>query len=225
MARISAMVVDGDKTLWQGRTLEGVFYAYMRKELAELRLPTFYKVVCGACEVKTIVKQFGGNVEGEAKGQKRAYGVLIENGLGKKEELYSFAKDFIDKRVVRNVSDLVMEKKRAGAAVFLSTASGTTTGEYIMERFHLRDFVSNKEFFDGKGRLMNVELVITNGENKLAATVAMLDKYNITLDECVVIGDSRLDIPMLQSAGFPMASPFATDEVKAIRGITQIRRN
>ena len=41
----------------------------------------------------------------------------------------------------------------------------------------------------------------------------------------MVIGDSALDIPLLRSAktGFAFASPYATDKVKAIRGIVQIR--
>ena len=225
MTKISAMVVDGDKTLWEGRALEGICKAYLRQETMKLHLPTVYRAIRGVCEVKAIVKRYDGNVEGEMLGQKRAYEVLVENGLGRKDEMYSFAGSYINGQVIRNVSDLIVEKIRFGIPVFLATASGTSAEMYSMNHFHLKDAVSNKELFDEKGRLSGVELIITNGENKLDATKAMLDGYNMRLGDCVVVGDSKLDIPMLKAAGFPMASPFATDEVKAIRGIVQIRKD
>src|SRR5271154_6404496 len=83
-SKVRAVIVDGDNTLWRGRAAEGIGKAYLLRELKRLNLPTFYRGYKGAKEVMAIVKEVGG-VEGEIKGQKRFYEVLVENGLGTKE--------------------------------------------------------------------------------------------------------------------------------------------
>jgi len=70
MTKISAMVVDGDKTLWEGRALEGICKAYLRQEAMQLHLPTVYKAIRGVCEVKAIVKRYDGNVKVRCRGRR-----------------------------------------------------------------------------------------------------------------------------------------------------------
>lgn len=90
-------------------------------------------------------------------------------------------------------------------------------------KFRLADGVFNTETFDENEKLTGIEMTITTGENKLAATVAMLDKFNIRVGDCMMVGDSGLDVPLLRSAKVAIASPFANEEVKAVKGIVPIR--
>lgn len=93
----------------------------------------------------------------------------------------------------------------------------------MFKKFRLANGVFNSETFDKDGRLTGIEMTITTGENKLAATVTMLDKFNIRVGDCMMVGDSGLDVPLLKSAKVAIASPFANEEVKAVKGIMPIR--
>jgi len=145
--KVQALVVDGDNTLWRGRAAEGIGKRYLLRELKRLHLPTFYRGYKGAKEVMAIVKELGG-VEGEMKGQKRFYEVLIENDLGRKDEMRAFVEDFMKGHLVNQVCLLVIQNGQRGIPVFLTTASGTTAAEYTTQYFSMKDRVSNTEIFD-----------------------------------------------------------------------------
>lgn len=216
------LVVDGDNTLWRGRAAEGIGKAMFVQEIKRVHIPTVLRGLKGKKEVEALVKDLGG-VEGEMQGQKRFYQVLIENGLGERTQMLRFAGEYIRTHIVDSVSVIVAAALSSDTPVFLSTASGTSAAQYARVSLFdssLTDSRSNEEVFSISGRLTDFRMSITTGENKLHETEVMLAQYGISIGDCEVIGDSALDIPLLKSAKRPLASPYATDEVKAVRGIT-----
>ncbi len=216
---IRAVVVDGDKTLWKGRVAEGIGKSLLISELQKLHLRTFLRGFSGAKRVKSIIAENPG-IKGETLGQMEFYNILTENHLGKKEDMVKIATNYINKNTIPEVSSLIFQFSQEGIPIFLSTAGGTTSLEAAIKIFKLTDGVSNTELFDKNNKLIGIELTITNGENKLYKTVELLNKYNIKLSDCLVIGDSALDIPILKASRDAVFSPLATEDVKQIHSST-----
>lgn len=211
----NALVVDGDNTLWRGRVAEGIGKAYMLRELKRGHLGTVYRGYKGSKEVHEIVERFGGSV-GEIQGQKKFYEILMENRLGTADELELIVRNYIVGHEVTSVSGMLARSLSERSPSFLATASGSTATEYAYGYFRMTGRVSNEEIFDGKGRLVGFRFRIGSGEEKLYHTEKMLDAHGLRMNECDMVGDSEIDIPLLKSAKRAIASPYATDEVRRI---------
>jgi phosphoserine phosphatase len=108
--------------------------------------------------------------------------------------------------------------------LFLATAGGSTFAGVAMKHFAMDGFVSNVDLFDDKsGRLTGVKQIITNGDQKLEEVLEMISPYNLRLANCMMIGAGDFDIPLLRFAGKAVASPYANENVKAIKGIELLR--
>ncbi len=230
---VQAVVVDGDNTLWRGRAAEGIGRTYLKRELLRGNLATFLRGIKGKMEVEWIVSMDG--KQGQANGQRRFYEILIENGLGTKPEMALFAGHYIASHIIPQTDSLVMDYLKRGTPVFLSTASGTSAANYARAlyvprmsmakksmdgksdgklKFTFSGVLSNTERFDEAGKLVEFISDIMDGESKLALTEQMLDKFGIKVSDCLVVGDSDLDLPLLMSARIPIASPLANDKVR-----------
>ncbi len=217
---IDAVVTDGDNTLWKGRVGTAIGREYLAMAMREKNVPAFVNGALNAAQVLLMAKFLG--PEGVSKGQKRFYDTLIANGIGRKEEMHTFAGRHIRDNIIEKVESIVRYYTMADMPVFLSTMAGSTAAEYAAGSFGLSGSVSNIERFDNDGRLVEFSIAMSNGEEKLASTEKALDKYNIRLSECMVIGDSIADIPMLMSAKIAIASPLASEEVLALKRISRI---
>ncbi len=224
---IRAVVVDGDNTLWKGRVAEGIGKRLLLKELCRGHISTFMRGLKGKAEVDDIVRSYRGEL-GDRLGQERFYRILIENRVGNYYDMYRFAGRHIMSRRIASVTGIVAQAMDSGMPVFLSTAIGTTAAEFAVEMLfgrelgkELADSVHNAESFRN-GRLIGFESTISSGKNKLAATVEMLERHGVKIGDCVVIGDSEIDVPMLRSAGLAMASPYSTDCVRDVPRIAPI---
>ena len=217
---IDAVVTDGDGTLWKGAVSAAIGKEYLLKALRDKDIATFVSGILGAARVVSI-STFHDH-EGSVKGQKTFYDTLIANGIGMKNEMRTFARQHIRKNIIEKIENMIRYYTLWNTPTFLSTMAGSTAAEYAVENLNLTESVSNVDMFDDTGKLVGFSVAMHNGEEKLAKTESMLDKYNIKLDNCIVIGNSANDIPLLMSAKIAVASPFASDKVLALKRITRI---
>ncbi len=217
---IDAVVTDGDGTLWKGAVSAAIGKEYLSKALRDRDVVTFVSGVLGAAQV-VFMSEFRGPA-GSVNGQKKFYDTLIANGIGMRNEMRTFASQHIRKNTIEKVESIIRYHTLWNIPTFLSTMAGSTAAEYAVESLSLAGAVSNVDMFDDIGKLVGFSVTMHNGEEKLAKTESMLDKYNIRLNNCMAIGDSANDIPLLMSAKIAVASPFASDEVLALKRITRI---
>lgn len=69
------------------------------------------------------------------------------------------------------------------------------------------------DFSTASSTAYNVELMVAN-VNKATGIQAMLERFNLTAEETMAIGDSNNDIQMLQLVKYPVAMQNATDYIK-----------
>lgn len=218
--KVDALIADLDNTLCEGRVAQGIGKSYLVRELLRGNFDTFSEGWKGAKRVRAVVKAAG--VNGEAEGLREFYAVLTSLGVGEKHEMYRFARKYVGDYAIREVQAF-MKDVANGTPKILSTVGGSTAAIAAGTYFGIAHTVSNKDLFSPDGRLSGVKLLIRNGEEKLSATEELLEQMNIRLSRCVVIGDSAVDIPLLKAAGLGYASPFATEEVRNVPGVTQLR--
>lgn len=220
---IDAVVVDGDKTLWKRSATEALGKAYLLRAIRELNLYKTANYAFGIANASLIINAHRDS-DGIPSGQKKFYDVMIENNMGMKEEMSSIVGKHIRNNVIENVAKIVDYYVTGDIPVLLSTMAGSTTADYARYNFRLTDTVSNVEIFDNSKKLIGFDARITCGESKLALTEEVLDRHGLRLWNCMVIGDSIHDIPMLQSAKIAMASPFASEKVLELKRIVRLEK-
>jgi hypothetical protein len=223
MSVIDAVVVDGDWTMWKRSTTEALGREYLVKAVRELKLYKAANYAFGIACVKCMTNA-NGDSDRIPNGQRKFYEVMAENNIGVKEEMNSIVGRHIRKNAIEKVAKIVDYYATGDTPVFLSTMAGSTTAEYAKYNFRLTDTVSNAERFDNSGKLIGFDARITCGESKLALTEEALDRYGLKLRNCMVIGDSVYDMPMLRSAKIAMASPFASEKVLALKRIVRLEK-
>ena len=223
MSVIDAVVVDGDRTLWKGYAIEALGKAYLVKAVRELNLYKAANYAFGIANAGLIINAYRDS-DGIPNGQKKFYDVMIENDMGMKEEMNSIVGKHIRNNVIEKVAKIVDYYVTWNIPVLLSTMAGSTTADYAKYNFRLTDTVSNVEIFDNSKKLIGFDAKITCGESKLALTEEVLDRHGLKLWNCMVIGDSVYDMPMLQSAKISMASPFASEKVLELKRIVRLEK-
>lgn len=218
------IIIDGDFSLYDCQITKELGWGYGLNELNKAikdvchlsfgrsinHFSKLHNGIKGAKEVKKIANS--DPINGDAYGLQRFYEILTENNLGTKEEMYSFAKDAIKKHQICGAKELI--NKWYPEHAILATIAGSTAAEAAKYYFGFRKIISNIDRFDENGNLEKVELVILNGEDKLEAVEKMLNGEGWNLENGLVIGDNRYDKPLLELAGVPCASPYATSEIK-----------
>lgn len=217
--KIHAVVVDGDNTLWKGIAAESIGKSILINELKKGHLKKFLRGVSAGKKLKSNIGKSPG-FKDISTAQLDFYSVLIQNDLGKINEMISVARKHIKRNILHEVSNLIFQISQEGIPVFLSTASGSTVAEAAKNLFNITDSVSNTELFNKDGNLTGVELTITNGQTKLDRTIKLLNKYDIKITDCVVIGDSVLDVPLFKSSRHAVFSPLAINDIKQIKSVT-----
>jgi hypothetical protein len=211
-----AIVTDGDKTAWKGQVAEGIGKSYIINELLRLHLPTVRRALKGAGKVKQLARS--DPISGPTRGLIEFYKVLTANGVGTRDGMHKYALSYISKNEIAQVAELLRYDHELPK--FLSTAGGSTGALAAAEHFGFVEWVANKDIFDADGKLVMIEVRISDPYQKELATADMLRKYGIKLKDCTVIGDSEMDMGILNAAKLSIASPFAVD---AVRRITMIQ--
>jgi len=217
--KTDAIIVDLDKTLVKGRVAEGLGLWYLNREWNNHDYGKVATGVIGIAKIKFLLRKFKGKDTAEAKGIKLFYDALIKTGIGEKTEMQECALKYFKENTIEQVGEIV---RFASKPKFLATIAGSTASQVAVGHFKLDGFTSNIDLFDsdnGRFKLKGIEILIGDGNQKLEAVEKMLRVRGISLKNCTAIGDGLPDIPLLRTAGFSIASPFATDAVRAITKI------
>lgn len=62
---------------------------------------------------------------------------------------------------------------------------------------------------------LGLDFCYAGNEDKRAAFLDMLKRYNVTADEVLYMGDELFDLPLLKKSGFSATVPNTTEEVKS----------
>jgi hypothetical protein len=220
--KAKAIIVDGDDTLWKHRVALAIGKGYLKSEALNLHLFTVFRGINGSMKVNDIVKKGGEN--GEVLGLQHLYKVLSDNNLGTVARMHDLAGWHIDKNRIKSVVDL-LEKRGDETPVILVSLGGSTGVRAAKAVFEgLIDYtISNRDIFvDGKLKGLG-EPLIWNGQDKLNAVTANLDTIDVKIQNCLMIGNGKDDIPLLKAAGYKIVSPRACDEVLAMKGTIELR--
>jgi len=215
-SRIKAIVADGDNTLWRGAIADTVGRKYIFRELGRLHLRTFVRAASAEERIRKLIRS--DPINGPAKGFLQLYDVLVQNRVGREEEMYRYAERHVSRNRIVDVNRL-LRAEELRIPLFLVTAGGSTGARAAGKIFNARGTAANEDLFDASGRLCGINITIRNGVEKREAAVKMLRGFGIELGECVAIGDSEMDRLILEEAGMAVASPFAVDEIRRIAHI------
>lgn len=209
--RAQAVVSDGDKTLYHNVAC-GMGRSFIMRELRSGHLPTTARGMMGYLRVRRAARADTTAESDDTAGVGLFYRELERAGIGTRGEMGGMAHDFIIRNRIYTTWNVVTSFERR----FLATCNGSTVASAAKEIFGFADFVSNTDLFGPDGLITGVRTEIVNGEQKLRQVHDMLTRHHLSLRNCIYIGDSESDIPTLMEAGFPVASPFATDDVRAV---------
>ena len=211
--RAVAVISDGDRTLWKSNAAEwGIGKPYIMQALRTGRFATAWRGVIGYLEIKRAIRKDPTIEVDGAKGLEMFYSKLRRSGIGKSIEMQGMAYEYIIGHRLRSTFEIVTYFDRK----FLASCNGSSVAAAANRVFNFTNFVSNQDLFDRNGLLTGLDVRIRDGEDKARCVFDMLVRHGISLMDCIYIGDNSSDIPALKMARFPVASPFATEEVKAV---------
>ena len=72
---------------------------------------------------------------------------------------------------------------------------------------------------------LGLDFCYAGNEDKRAGFLNLLERYNVTAEEVLYMGDELFDIPILRKAGFSATVPNTTDEVKEMVDYVTIRES
>lgn len=72
---------------------------------------------------------------------------------------------------------------------------------------------------------LGLDFCYAGNEDKRAAFMDLLKKYNVTSEEILYMGDELFDIPLLKKAGFSATVPNTSDEVKEVVDYVTMRKS
>ncbi len=211
--KATAIVTDGDRTAWKSNAAEhGLGIPYIKRAFRTGHVITGINGIRGYRQVKRLERENPHAGKDSPAGLKIFYDKLIENGLGERNEMFALTREYIRTHRIGTTWEIL---SNFDGPKFLVSANGSTIARAAQEIFGFQNFVSNIDQFSGN-RLTGVELLIKDGKDKAELASKMLSMNGIELRDCVAIGDSIGDEPMLRQAKFSIASPFATDYIKGV---------
>ena len=219
--KTSAIVFDGDGTLWKGRWLEGLGYRYMKRSIETHNYIKAVKGAVGAIRLRRLLREHQASDTAETEGLMLFYDILVKNGLGERYYMANYAEWYMEKNRIWQTVDIVNLPCKFK---IIATLGGSTGADSARALFGLDESVSNIDIFD-KNKLKGIKIVMADGEDKVRETWNKLCTYGIRLSDCTVIGDCIADIPMLVEGKVRIASPEARPEVLAIPGIINLKES
>ncbi|MDE1823347.1 MAG: HAD hydrolase family protein [Candidatus Micrarchaeota archaeon] len=222
------VISDGDKTLWKGNAAErGIALGYLRETLRGRELARHpirpLRFMGDGLAIKRAVRR--NERDGVSLGLKRLYDSMVRNGMGDDEDMFYFARRYIQANAVKQTLGLMLELQPM--PVFISSMNGSMVCEAAVSYLdHLglktAGFASNTDRF-GKIRqgisreLEGIDVCMVDGTTKLDATERKLHELGLPpVRRSAVIGDSEGDVALMEEASVSIASPYATEEVRRI---------
>ncbi len=219
--KAKALLLDGDGTIWKGSVSKGIGIGYLMRSAAALNVGSFKSLVRGAREISRRISN-SSDPECLSKGLEELYALLSRNNLGTKSEMMAFSVSYINRHTIPEMRYLMHEVSRT-RPLFLITISGSTSSIAAKSALPLTDFVSNEDIFNDSGKLTGVNLIVRNGDDKVAKTHYLLKKYGLQIRDCAAFGDGEVDMPLLKAAKISVASPYAQDAVKGETDFVMLR--
>ncbi len=211
--RAAAICTDGDNTAWAKNAAEhGIGLQYIKKALRRFELKTAFCGIKGYFEVKEALSLNPRMDYNSTKGLELFYSKLKNARIGRYEEMELMAKNYISKNIIWSSWGIINSFENR----FFVSCNGSTVARAANSIFNFKDYASNVDLFDSDNLIIGLKANIFDGETKAKYMFDMLANRNIPLKKTIYIGDCSTDIPALKMVGFPIASPFATTEVKAI---------
>lgn len=211
--RAHAIVTDGDRTLWPKNSAEhGIGLPYIIREFKRLHIPTGVDGVRGYLEVKRAVKANPKMDRDGAAGLQIFYARLNKAGIGREGEMEEMAYQYVLSHRLFTTWEIVTGFENR----FYVSCNGSSVAKAANRIYKFKDYTSNIDVFGPTGLITGVEVRMGDGEAKAREAFDMLTRRGLSLKKSAYVGDSDSDIPALKEAGFPVASPLATDEVKAV---------
>ncbi len=72
---------------------------------------------------------------------------------------------------------------------------------------------------------LGLDFCYAGNEDKREAFTSLLEKYSVTADQVLYMGDELFDIPLLKKSGFSATVPNTSDEVKEIVDYVTVRKS
>ena len=72
---------------------------------------------------------------------------------------------------------------------------------------------------------LGLDFCYAGNEDKRAAFLALLERYQVSAEEVLYMGDELFDIPILKKAGFSATVPNTTTEVQAVVDYVTVRES
>lgn len=215
VSKTKCIISDLDNTLCKGRVSESIGIGYIKKDIVDGNYARAFRGLNGALKIIMMLRKGDENTK-DIDGLKMFYETLIENHIGDAALMERFSRTHMLRKSIPPVAEMVCN---AQIPSILATQSGSTAAHSAKSLFRFTEVISNLDIFDNNGRLMGIKVIMANGESKLELVKSALDRLNIRIRDCTVVGDSVVDVPMLMSARIRVASPFAKKSVLELPNI------
>ncbi len=214
--KTKTIIVDGDNTLWKGRVAEHIGKEYLISQVLRHNFRNVFKGTKETIKIKSLLRKNRNNEKPETEGIKLFYKLLVDWNVGEKHIFERIAKYHFERNSIKPVQQIVVFST---VKKLLATLGGSTAAEVAKNYYCLDDFVSNIDIFKRIGhvqKLDGIDIIMSNGAEKLETVEKWLRKYKIKLKDCTVIGDSLSDLPLLEKAGISISSPSSVNKVRDI---------
>jgi len=205
-AGLKYAVFDLDNTLVKGRVASYVGKSYFFHQLYRFRLDHLYKGVKGMRRVNEILK--AGGEDAEARGLEAFIGALGETGIATWDTIYEYSKSAVERHALPGAKEFVGRCKDNGFQTYIATIGLIISAQAARNYFGV-DGARGNPLIAENGIIKGVNLAMKTGEDRLREV-----KTIVNPDQALVVGDSRLDWPLMDAAGFSVAAPLADEETK-----------
>ena len=218
-------VYDLDGTLVRGRVAEGVGKRFLKRELTRIFTDWHNKgyharnVKLGATNYSRVNR--AAKEKGDPEGLRLFLEILGQARCADQESAYGFAHDYVQERALPGAHDFVrfikygMRTRRESHPSLVSTLGSDIAVEVAMRYFGLDNGIAAVRVAYNDGFISGGEVEARNGEEMAHKTEKVLQRYGLSLNACLVVGNDINDHPMMSAARLTAASPLADEVTKA----------
>ncbi len=124
-------------------------------------------------------------------------------------------------KLMNGAIETVRELKNRNLKLAVISGSINVILETLMPYYnkYFDDVFLNRLVFDKNGNIIDLKITPYDIDGKAEAMKTIASKENISLNECVFIGDHRNDIPVMKECGLSIAFDPKDDELRKIADV------
>ncbi|GEM_PF-6344253 len=217
-------VYNLDKTLVDGRVAEGVGKQFLISELFQGHLGHIWLGAKNYGEVNRLAKE-----QGHTAGLKHFIGVIASTGCATYDMFFRYARKYISEKQLPGSSDFISYVGDSGGLYkqLITTLGADLSARAARHCFDgwIKDSIGNPLTYDGipgenpDELITGINILMSNGEERLELTEKMLKKYGLSAGQCFVVGNDASDHELMRAARMSAASPLADNETKELAHI------